>query len=149
MSFTLSTSLMASNYAGHTKKSVASAIIFVGWAAGLIAGPNFFYASEAPNYSTAFKMLSECILGPAEHTLMESGMLCSDDCHAGRPVVLVHVRESQEGSVESDPSGHQGFGVYGSDGLPAMEDFPIHEVSRVVVASFMKIHFIKKTRMQV
>lgn len=39
MSFTFSTSLMASNYAGHTKKTTASGIIFVGWAAGLIAGP--------------------------------------------------------------------------------------------------------------
>lgn len=39
MSFTLSTGLMASNYAGNTKKSTASGIIFAGWAAGLIAGP--------------------------------------------------------------------------------------------------------------
>lgn len=42
MSFTLATSLMASNYAGHTKKTTATAIIYVGWAAGLIAGPRKF-----------------------------------------------------------------------------------------------------------
>lgn len=46
MSFTLSTGLMASNYAGNTKKSTASGIIFAGWAAGLIAGPR--KSSRAP-----------------------------------------------------------------------------------------------------
>lgn len=39
MSFTLNTGLMASNYAGNTKKSTANGLIFAGWAAGLIAGP--------------------------------------------------------------------------------------------------------------
>ncbi|RSH89209.1 hypothetical protein EHS25_002321 [Saitozyma podzolica] len=60
MSFTFSTSLMASNYAGHTKKTTASGIIFVGWAAGLIAGPQFFLADQAPNYQMAFEMLMVC-----------------------------------------------------------------------------------------
>lgn len=59
MSFTLATSLMASNYAGHTKKTTANAFIYVGWAAGLIAGPQFFLSSQAPNYQMAFEMLSE------------------------------------------------------------------------------------------
>lgn len=76
MSFTLSTGLMASNYAGNTKKSTASGIIFAGWAAGLIAGPRkhsrvpndqeycliytleFFLDSQAPIYDLAFRMLS-------------------------------------------------------------------------------------------
>ena len=39
LSFTLSSALMASNYAGHTKKTTATAIVYAGWAAGLIAGP--------------------------------------------------------------------------------------------------------------
>lgn len=39
MSFTLNTSLMASNYAGNTKKATANGVIFAGWAAGLVAGP--------------------------------------------------------------------------------------------------------------
>uniref|UniRef100_A0A0D2Y6F0 Uncharacterized protein n=1 Tax=Fusarium oxysporum (strain Fo5176) TaxID=660025 RepID=A0A0D2Y6F0_FUSOF len=56
MSFTLSAGLMASNYAGNTKKSTASGIIFAGWAAGLIAGPQ----REAPTYDLAFKMLMGC-----------------------------------------------------------------------------------------
>lgn len=75
MSFTLSTGLMASNYAGNTKKSTASGIIFAGWAAGLIAGPRkrsnagiyehcltcvleFFLDKQAPVYDLAFRMLS-------------------------------------------------------------------------------------------
>ncbi|KAF4431169.1 putative transporter [Colletotrichum fructicola] len=60
MSFTLNAGLMASNYAGNTKKSTASAIVFAGWAAGLIAGPQFFLESEAPIYNMAFKMLMVC-----------------------------------------------------------------------------------------
>ncbi|KAF7561745.1 hypothetical protein G7046_g2404 [Stylonectria norvegica] len=60
MSFTLSAGLMASNYAGSTKKSTASGVIFAGWAAGLIAGPQFFLDSEAPVYTLAFKMLMGC-----------------------------------------------------------------------------------------
>ncbi|KAF5263291.1 hypothetical protein FOXYS1_5961 [Fusarium oxysporum] len=52
--------LMASNYAGNTKKSTASGIIFAGWAAGLIAGPQFFLEREAPTYDLAFKMLMGC-----------------------------------------------------------------------------------------
>ncbi|KAK2776156.1 transporter C460.05-like protein 3 [Colletotrichum kahawae] len=48
MSFTLNAGLMASNYAGNTKKSTASAIVFAGWAAGLIAGPRE-YTQETEN----------------------------------------------------------------------------------------------------
>ncbi|KAH0430667.1 C6 zinc finger domain-containing protein [Colletotrichum camelliae] len=58
VSFTLNAGLMASNYAGNTKKSTASAIVFAGWAAGLIAGPQFFLESEAPTYNMAFKILT-------------------------------------------------------------------------------------------
>ena len=77
MSFTLSAGLMASNYAGNTKKSTANGLIFAGWAAGLIAGPRkscqrsievpimltrfpeFFLESQAPDYELAFRMLSK------------------------------------------------------------------------------------------
>ncbi|KAL6408473.1 hypothetical protein AUP68_08330 [Ilyonectria robusta] len=87
MSFTLNTGLMASNYAGNTKKSTTSGIIFAGWAAGLIAGPRkcvaplertrayflaeFFLEREAPTYDMAFKMLSMSppSFNPALHSL--------------------------------------------------------------------------------
>ena len=105
MSFTLSTGLMASNYAGNTKKSTASGIIFAGWAAGLIAGPRehgasiisarypltntleFFLASQAPVYDLAFRMLSMShtpgiffsIKLFTDNDIVDSGLLCSDD----------------------------------------------------------------------
>ncbi|KAH7134520.1 major facilitator superfamily domain-containing protein [Dactylonectria estremocensis] len=60
VSWTLNAGLMASNYAGNTKKSTASGIVFAGWAAGLIAGPQFFLEREAPTYHMAFKMLMVC-----------------------------------------------------------------------------------------
>ncbi|OAA53988.1 Major facilitator superfamily domain, general substrate transporter [Cordyceps fumosorosea ARSEF 2679] len=60
LSFTLNTGLIASNYAGNTKKTTASGLIFAGWAAGLIAGPQFFLARQAPVYELAFRMLMGC-----------------------------------------------------------------------------------------
>ncbi|GFP60272.1 uncharacterized transporter C460.05 [Trichoderma asperellum] len=59
-------STFASQYRGirdkacNTKKSTASGIIFAGWAAGLIAGPQFFLDSQAPVYDLAFRMLMGC-----------------------------------------------------------------------------------------
>lgn len=75
MSFTINTELISSNYAGDTKKTTASGLIFAGWAAGLIVGPReifkkyrcelwltfqieFFLNEQAPTYELAFKMLS-------------------------------------------------------------------------------------------
>jgi hypothetical protein len=46
----LSLSLITSNVAGFTKKSVTSASLFVGYCIGNIVGPQFFDASEAPDY---------------------------------------------------------------------------------------------------
>ncbi|KAJ5771892.1 major facilitator superfamily domain-containing protein [Penicillium odoratum] len=60
MSWTLNAGLMASNYAGNTKKVTASGLVFAGWAAGLIAGPQFFLDNQAPTYELAFKMLMGC-----------------------------------------------------------------------------------------
>jgi hypothetical protein len=46
----LSLSLVSSNVAGFTKRSVTSAFIFIGYCVGNIAGPQFFYESEEPHY---------------------------------------------------------------------------------------------------
>lgn len=43
-------SLISSNVTGHTKKSVVSAVLFLGFCTGYIIGPLTFLASEAPNY---------------------------------------------------------------------------------------------------
>jgi hypothetical protein len=40
--------IMQSNIAGHTKRSVTSGMWFVFYAAGGIAGPNIFFAKQAP-----------------------------------------------------------------------------------------------------
>jgi hypothetical protein len=107
MSFTLATSLMASNYAGHTKKTTATAIIYVGWAAGLIAGPRkffqfllgmknsqiteFFLTSQAPNYQMAFEMLSETTLFIKSTFLTHySGVLCAHDYRSTASALLLH-----------------------------------------------------------
>lgn len=49
--------LMTTNIAGHTKRAVASAIMFVGYSTAFIIGPQFFLGSEAPTYATGFKTM--------------------------------------------------------------------------------------------
>ncbi len=49
--------LTTTNIAGHTKRSVASAILFVGYSLAFIIGPQFFLGSEAPQYPTGFKAM--------------------------------------------------------------------------------------------
>lgn len=46
----LALSLVTSNVAGFTKKSVTSASVFVGYCVGNIVGPQLFIATEAPHY---------------------------------------------------------------------------------------------------
>ncbi len=47
--------LTTTNIAGHTKRSVANAIMFVGYSIAFIIGPQFFRSTEAPYYQTAFE----------------------------------------------------------------------------------------------
>ncbi|KAF2104482.1 MFS general substrate transporter [Rhizodiscina lignyota] len=50
-------SLVSSNIAGHTKRSVSNAVMFLGYATGFIIGPQFFLQSESPRYPTGFKTM--------------------------------------------------------------------------------------------
>ncbi|KAJ5101272.1 hypothetical protein NUU61_003494, partial [Penicillium alfredii] len=51
----LSLSVVTSNVAGFSKKSVVSASIFIAYCVGNIVGPQFFYSSEEPTYPTGIK----------------------------------------------------------------------------------------------
>lgn len=53
-------SLVGVNYKGETKKMTMTAILFVAYCAGNIAGPQFFRASEEPRYPTAFRAIMVC-----------------------------------------------------------------------------------------
>lgn len=46
----ISLSIVTSNVAGFSKKSVTSALVFIGYCVGNIVGPQFFLASEEPSY---------------------------------------------------------------------------------------------------
>lgn len=46
----ISLSLITSNVAGFTKRSIVSSLVFVGYCVGNIVGPQFFLSSEAPVY---------------------------------------------------------------------------------------------------
>ncbi|GAQ42814.1 hypothetical protein AtubIFM55763_009369 [Aspergillus tubingensis] len=56
----LSLSLVSSNFAGFTKKSTVTAILFIGYCVGNIAGPQLFKTNEAPKYLTAFAAILAC-----------------------------------------------------------------------------------------
>lgn len=47
-------SIVGSNIAGHTKRSVSNAAMFLGYATGFIVGPQFFLQSESATYPTGF-----------------------------------------------------------------------------------------------
>ncbi|PSN67372.1 major facilitator superfamily transporter [Corynespora cassiicola Philippines] len=53
-------SLVGANYKGVTKKMTMTALLFIAYCAGNMAGPQFFRASEAPHYNTAFRAILVC-----------------------------------------------------------------------------------------
>jgi hypothetical protein len=56
----LSLSLISSNVAGLTKKSVVSAMLFIAYCVGNIVGPQFYFASEEPTYEVCFPFIFAC-----------------------------------------------------------------------------------------
>ncbi|KAF4121925.1 Major Facilitator Superfamily [Geosmithia morbida] len=56
----LNMSLVQANYRGVTKKMTMTAMLFIAYCAGNIAGPQFFLDSEAPTYQTAFQTIMIC-----------------------------------------------------------------------------------------
>ncbi|OJK00111.1 hypothetical protein ASPACDRAFT_1855711 [Aspergillus aculeatus ATCC 16872] len=55
-------SLLQSNYRGVTKKMTMTAMMFVAYCAGNIAGPQLFRTSEAPTYPTSFRAILICYI---------------------------------------------------------------------------------------
>ncbi|CAG1960531.1 unnamed protein product, partial [Fusarium graminearum] len=56
----LTMTLVQSNYRGVTKKMTITAMLFVTYCLGNMAGPHFFLKSEDPLYETAFKAITVC-----------------------------------------------------------------------------------------
>ena len=56
----LNMSLVQSNYRGVTKKMTMTAMLFLAYCVGNIAGPHLFRADEAPLYPTAFYAIMIC-----------------------------------------------------------------------------------------
>ncbi|KAI1346708.1 major facilitator superfamily domain-containing protein [Xylaria sp. FL0043] len=53
-------SLVQSNFRGVTKKMTMTALLFIAYCAGNIAGPQLFIDAEAPTYDTAFRAILVC-----------------------------------------------------------------------------------------
>lgn len=53
-------SLAQANTAGHTKKTVVFAILYIGYAVGNLIGPQTFRASQAPAYTGGFTAMIVC-----------------------------------------------------------------------------------------
>lgn len=56
----LSWTLTASNFAGHSKKSVVNALVFAFFGVGNLIGPHFFFPRQAPVYHSAIVGLLVC-----------------------------------------------------------------------------------------
>ncbi|EIW55355.1 MFS general substrate transporter [Trametes versicolor FP-101664 SS1] len=56
----LALSLVQANYRGVTKKMTVTAMLFLAYCAGNIAGPQLFKTTEAPTYNTAFRAIMIC-----------------------------------------------------------------------------------------
>lgn len=55
-------SLAVGNTAGHTKKVVTNAFLFLGYCVGNIAGPFFYKASQSPTYELGIWSMIFCHL---------------------------------------------------------------------------------------
>lgn len=53
-------SLVGANYKGVTKKMTMTALLFIAYCAGNIAGPQFFRQGDAPHYNPAFRAILVC-----------------------------------------------------------------------------------------
>lgn len=60
--FPLSLSIVGSDIAGYTKKTTVLAVLFIGYCAGNIAGPQLFITREAPRFQTAFESIMICMI---------------------------------------------------------------------------------------
>ncbi|TQV90631.1 vitamin H transporter [Cordyceps javanica] len=56
------TRLGGSDIAGYTKKTTVLAVLFIGYCAGNIAGPQLFIAKETPRFQTAFQGIIICLI---------------------------------------------------------------------------------------
>lgn len=52
--------LLATNFAGHTKRATVNAVWFIMWSGGSIAGTYVFFSREAPRYFSAITALLVC-----------------------------------------------------------------------------------------
>jgi hypothetical protein len=63
ISYIMVLSLVASNFAGMSRKSTAAAGIFIAYSVGNLVGPQLFIDSEAPRYPTGFRgMIASFVL---------------------------------------------------------------------------------------
>lgn len=104
--FPLMLSLSASNIAGFTKKSTVMAMIFLGYCAGNLSGPQFFISTEAPGYhvsNTTSPYMSVAnfyrLLTPLSWSAMPSPLLlwwAFTSTSPGRTAVAIMSRVSRE-----------------------------------------------------
>ncbi|KAK7403324.1 hypothetical protein QQX98_010913 [Neonectria punicea] len=58
--FPLTLAMSSSNFGGFTKKTTVNAMIFMGYCAGNIIGPQLFFDDEAPSYPSGFLAMMIC-----------------------------------------------------------------------------------------
>ncbi|KKK14657.1 hypothetical protein P175DRAFT_0484744 [Aspergillus ochraceoroseus IBT 24754] len=63
--FPMTMAMITSNTAGFTKKSTATAIVFVAYCVGNLVGPQIMFAREAPSYASGFAGMLVCFAASA------------------------------------------------------------------------------------
>ncbi|KAH6988963.1 major facilitator superfamily domain-containing protein [Ilyonectria sp. MPI-CAGE-AT-0026] len=58
--FPLTLAMSSGNFGGFTKKTTVNAMIFIGYCAGNIIGPQLFFDDEAPSYPSGFLAMMIC-----------------------------------------------------------------------------------------
>ncbi|KAL2850145.1 major facilitator superfamily domain-containing protein [Aspergillus pseudoustus] len=69
-SFPITMAMITSNTAGFTKKSTATAVVFVAYCLGNIVGPQIMFEREAPGYSSGFAGMLTCFAASAVISLV-------------------------------------------------------------------------------
>lgn len=83
--------MVASNVAGFTKKSVASAMMFMAYTAGNIIGPFLFFPSEAPDYPVSSPIQIH-LTNKALTYELQSGFLATTICFGVSTLTMLVLR---------------------------------------------------------
>ncbi|KAI5124502.1 hypothetical protein M0805_003027 [Coniferiporia weirii] len=89
VSFSLGVNMISVNMSGYTKKQFVSALTFIAYCVGNIAGPQFVVQRQAPRFNTATKVVAPSIT-------------CKVICHAVLGIYMLLVNNGRDRALRRD-----------------------------------------------